>query len=33
MDQKDILRRLERLDMEAFATIDTPHMYKQRLSL
>lgn len=28
MDQKDILRRLERLDMEAFATIDTPHLYK-----
>ena len=28
MDQADILERLDRLDMEAFTTIDTPHMYK-----
>ena len=28
MDHKDILERLDRLDMEAFATIDTPHMYR-----
>ena len=28
MDQQDILSRLDRLDMEAFATIDTPHQYK-----
>ena len=28
MNQKDILERLDRLDMEAFTTIDTPHMYK-----
>lgn len=28
MDQEDILQRLDKLDMEAFTTIDTPHMYK-----
>ena len=28
MDQNDILQRLDRLDMEAFTTIDTPNMYK-----
>ncbi len=28
MDQEDIFRRLDRLDMEAFTTIDTPHMYR-----
>lgn len=28
MDHKDILERLDRLDMEAFTTIDTPHMYR-----
>lgn len=28
MDQRDILQRLDKLDMEAFTTIDTPHMYK-----
>ena len=28
MNHKDILERLDRLDMEAFTTIDTPHMYK-----
>lgn len=28
MDQRDILERLDRLDMEAFTTIDTPHMYR-----
>ena len=28
MDQQDILERFDRLDMEAFATIDTPHIYK-----
>ena len=25
---KDILNRLDRLDMNAYSTIDTPHMYK-----
>ena len=28
MDQKDILERLDKMDMEAFVTIDTPHMYQ-----
>ena len=28
MDQRDILQRLDKLDMEAFTTIDTPHMKK-----
>ena len=28
MNQIDILQRLDKLDMEAFVTIDTPHMYK-----
>lgn len=28
MDQADILERLNKLDMEAFTTIDSPHMYK-----
>lgn len=28
MDQRDILERLDRLDMEAFTTIKTPHMYR-----
>lgn len=28
MDRKDILERLDRMDMEAFVTIDTPHMYR-----
>ena len=28
MDRKDILERLNKMDMEAFVTIDTPHMYR-----
>ena len=28
MNQEDILQRLDWLDTEAYATIDTPHMYK-----
>lgn len=28
MNQNDILQRLDRLDMEAFTTIDTPNMYQ-----
>jgi len=28
MNQRDILQRLDKLDMEAYTTIDTPHMYK-----
>lgn len=28
MNQAEILERLDRLDMEAFTTIDTPHVYK-----
>lgn len=28
MDQNDILQRLDKLDMEAFATIDTPELYR-----
>ena len=28
MNKKDILERLEKMDMESFVTIDTPHMYQ-----
>ena len=28
MDRQDILERLDKLDMEAFSTIDTPDMYQ-----
>ena len=28
MDREDILQRLDKLDMEAFTTIDTPYMYR-----
>lgn len=28
MDRNDILERLDKLDMEAFATIDTPYLYR-----
>ena len=28
MDREDILQRLDRLDMEAFTTVDTPFMYR-----
>ena len=28
MNQKDILERLDKMDMEAFVTLDTPDMYQ-----
>ena len=28
MNRDEILERLDRMDMEAFVTIDTPHMYR-----
>ncbi len=28
MNREDILERLDKMDMEAFVTIETPHMYK-----